>query len=98
MNPVKYCPRVTENLFSITAALSTGSKLQSNDANNIQLAQANGTMLTFDRQIKTHNGWVEGVEIISIKCDVGANTKETKKKTINEYEDICVHKECEQPT
>ena len=81
MYPVKYCPRAMENLFCITAALSTSSKLQSNDANNIQLAQSNGTMLTFDRQIKTHNGWVAGVEIIPIKHDVGANTKETKKKT-----------------
>ncbi len=37
--------------------------------------------MTFVQQIKTHNGWVTGVEIISIKHDVGANTKVTKKKT-----------------
>ncbi len=44
MYPVKYCPRATKYLFSIAAALSTSSKLQSNDAYNIQLAQSNGTM------------------------------------------------------
>ncbi len=38
-------------------------------------------MLTFDIQMKTHNGWVAGVEIIPIKHGIGANTKETKKKT-----------------
>ncbi len=44
MYPVKYCPQAWEILFSIAAALSTSSKLQSNDAYNIQLAQSNGTM------------------------------------------------------
>ncbi len=63
------------------AALSTGSKLHFYDANNIQLAPLNGTMLNFYIQIKTHNGWVAGVEIIPIKSYVGAKTKETKKKT-----------------
>ncbi len=48
MYPVKYCSGATENLFSIAADLSSGSKLQSNDENNIQLAQANGAILTFD--------------------------------------------------
>ncbi len=38
-------------------------------------------MLTFYQQIKTHNIWVARVEIIPIKHDVGANIKETKKKT-----------------
>ncbi len=48
MNPVKYCPQATKNLFTITSALSNGSKLQFVDTNNIQLAQANGTMLKLD--------------------------------------------------
>jgi len=30
MYPVKYCPRATKKLCSITSFLSTGSKLQSN--------------------------------------------------------------------
>ncbi len=34
--PLKYCPRTTENLFSIRAALSAESKLQSNDTKNLQ--------------------------------------------------------------
>ncbi len=38
-------------------------------------------MLTFDQQIKTHNGWVAGLQIIPIKHNLGANTKVTKKKT-----------------
>ncbi len=48
MYPVKFCPKATKNLFLLP--LLTGSNLQSNDANNIHLAQANGTMLTFDSQ------------------------------------------------
>ncbi len=38
MYPGKYCPRVMENLFSITTNLSNSSKLQSNDTNNIHFA------------------------------------------------------------
>ena len=48
MYPVKYCPRATKKLFSITAFLSTGSKLQSDDANNIEMTSKDGTKVTFD--------------------------------------------------
>ncbi len=55
-----------------------------NDTSNIQIVQAYGNVMTFDRQIKIHNGWVAGVDIIPIYHDIGANTNETKKKTKNQ--------------
>ncbi len=75
MYPVKYCPRATEKLFSITAFLSTGSKTQSDDTNNIQMT-SNGSKVTFDCHIKTCNGWVAAVEIVTIKQEVGASMSE----------------------
>ncbi len=67
--PVKYCPRATENLFSITSHLSTGSKLQSDNANNIQLMCADGTKVKFNYCIKT-------IEVVPNKQDIGANMSE----------------------
>ncbi len=71
MYSVKYCPRATKKLCSITAFLSARSKVQYNEVNNIQMTSKDRPIVTFDCCIKTHNGWVAGVEIVSMKQEVG---------------------------
>jgi hypothetical protein len=67
---VKYCARANENLFSITQELSKGAKLGSDDINNITLDYPDGSKITFDRRIKTRDGWVGGVDVVPIINDV----------------------------
>ncbi len=50
--------------------------MQSDEENNIQMMSTDGTKVTFDCHIKTNNGWVVGVEIVSMKQDVGASMSE----------------------
>ena len=61
LSPVKYSKDATENSLSITAEMSTGAKLSSTSNNEIQLVYPDGDIVTFDRRIKTKDGWVSGV-------------------------------------
>ena len=85
---VKYCENANENLFSITQELSKGAKLGSDEENNITLSYPDGSSITFDRRIKTRDGWVCGVDIIPIATEMAQLSKDTAKETvidINEY-------------
>ena len=66
LSPVKYSKDAQENLLSITAEMSAGAKLSSNPNKDIQLVYPDGDTVTFDRRIKTKDGWVSGVDIIPI--------------------------------
>ena len=63
LSPVKYSKDAQENLLSITAEMTAGAKLSSTDNNEIQLVYPDGDTVTFDRRIKTKDGWVSGVDI-----------------------------------
>jgi hypothetical protein len=70
-------------LFSITQELSKGAKLDCDDANNITLNYPDGSKITFDRHIKTHDGWVGVVDVRPIINDVAKLSQdETKDKPI----------------
>jgi len=80
---VKYCERANKNLFSITQELSKGAKLGSDDLNNITLNYPDGSKITFDRRIKTRDGWVGGVDVVPIIDDVAKLSRdETKAKPV----------------
>ena len=80
---VRYCERANENLFSITQELSKGAKLGSDDLNNITLNYPDGSKITFDRRIKTRDGWVGGVDVVPIIDDVAKlSCNETKAKPV----------------
>ena len=59
---MKYYERAGVNLFSSTCKLLKGSKLCSNDINNIVLDTANGDIV-LDYKIKIRDGWVARVEL-----------------------------------
>ena len=59
--PVKFCALASANLFSFTCELSWVNKISSNDANNIVVITPIGNVV-LDRQIKTGDGWVAGVD------------------------------------
>ena len=44
--------------------MSAGAKLPSTSNNDIQLVYPNGDTDTFDKRIKTIDGWVSGVDIV----------------------------------
>ncbi len=69
--------------------------MQSDDANNIEMTSKDGTKVTFDCRIKTHNGWVAGVEIVPIKQEIGASISEkmhNSKTTVSPSTDkhVCI--------
>ena len=66
LSPVKFSKDAQENLLSITAEMSAGAKLSSNSNKDIQLVYPDGDTVTFDRRIKTKDGWVSRVDIIPI--------------------------------
>ena len=43
--------------------MTAGAKLSSTDNNEIQLVYPDGDTVTFDRRIKTKDGWVSGVDV-----------------------------------
>jgi hypothetical protein len=65
-------------LFSITQELSKGAKLGS-DVNNITLNYPDGSKITFDRRIKTRDGWVGGVDVVPIINDVAKLSQDEMK-------------------
>eukprot|EP01083_Nonionella_stella_P004795 13981_1 len=84
LNPVKYCAKAKEKLFSITRELSEGAKLASDANNNIILLYDDGTKIVFDRRIKTHDGWVGGVHISPV-VDETVNVATVATKTVVQY-------------
>src|SRR5210317_1868871 len=99
MDPVKYCANAQERLLSIPNEMSHhGAKLISNDCCDITLTYPNGDRIVLDRHIKTKNGWVPGVDVISNIDEIAnmANSRKTstrnskksgqsKKIDINEF-------------
>ena len=61
--PVKFCPSAGANLFSISCKLSWGNNISSDEANNIVVTTLIGNIV-LDCQIKTHDGWVAGVDFL----------------------------------
>eukprot|EP01083_Nonionella_stella_P273276 926952_1 len=84
LNPVKYCAKAKEKLFSITRELSEGAKLASDANNNIILLYDDGTKIVFDRRIKTRDGWVGGVHISPV-VDETVNVATVATKTVVQY-------------
>jgi hypothetical protein len=59
------------NLFSIGNALKNGFNL-SNDGKIIKLSRGNVT-LTFDKVVRTKNGFVPGIKLLQVLGDVGTS-------------------------
>jgi hypothetical protein len=75
---VKYVPELWINLFSIGKALKNGFNL-SNDGEIIKLSKGYVT-LTFDKVVRTKNGFVPGIKLLQVLGDVGTSVLETKKR------------------
>jgi hypothetical protein len=75
---MKYVPELWINLFSIREALKNGFIL-SNDGKIIKLSKLNMT-LTFDKVVRTKNGFVPGIKLLQVLGDVGTSVLETKKR------------------
>jgi hypothetical protein len=75
---VNYVPELWINLFSIGKALKKGFNL-SNDGEIIMLSKGNVT-LTFDKVVRTKNGFVHGIKLLQVLDDVGTSVLETKKR------------------
>ena len=60
---VKFCPLAGANLFSLMCKLLQGNKISSNKTNNIVVNTPSGNIV-LDHWIKTHDGWVTGVNFI----------------------------------
>ena len=61
--PVKFCPKAGANLFSLMCELSKGNKISSDNQNNIAVNTLTGDII-LDCQVKTHDGWVAGVNFL----------------------------------
>jgi len=82
---VKYVPNLQHNLFSITEELSKGAILSSNFNLDIRLDYPNGSTLSFDRRLRTRDGWVPCVRFAPLK-EIACLAKDDKSPCdINEY-------------
>ena len=61
--PVKFCSSAGANRLSLTCELSQRNKISSDEANNIVVTTPNSNIF-LDRQIKTHDSWVAGVDFL----------------------------------
>ena len=61
--PVKFCPSTGANLLSLMCELSQGNKISSDKTKNIVVNTLGGDIV-LDCQIKTHDGWVAGVDFL----------------------------------
>jgi hypothetical protein len=75
---VKFLPKLWMNLFSIGKNLKNGFNV-SNDGEMIKLSKGNVT-LTFDKDVRTKNGFVPGIKLLPVLRDVGTSVLETKKR------------------
>jgi hypothetical protein len=79
-------------LFSIRKALKNGFNL-SNDGKIIKLSKGKVT-LTFDKVVRTKNGFVPGIKLLQVLGDVGTSVLETKKRDtidVNNLDKILGH-------
>jgi hypothetical protein len=65
-------------LFGIGKALKNGFN-QNNDVEIIKLSKGNVT-LTFDKVVRTKNGFIPGIKLLPVFVDVGISVMETKKR------------------
>ena len=89
--PCKYSKDASDNLFSITSEQSKGATLLSDTKNNILLNYPDGSTVSFDRQLKTKDGWVGGVEIFSSAESGKAETTKAKSINVNELHEQLSH-------
>ncbi len=93
--PCKYAEDASDSLLSITSELSRGAQLSKDERNNIKLTYPDGKEFYFDRRLKTRDGWVAGVDIVSPQQDETAKG-ETVKRLKTENWDIQVKQPLEQ--
>jgi hypothetical protein len=89
---VKLIPELWINLFGIGKALKNGFNL-SNDGEIIKLSKGNMT-LTFDKVVRTKNGFVPGIKLLSVLGNVGTSVLENKKHEtidVNNLNKILAH-------
>jgi hypothetical protein len=66
------------NLFNIGKSLKNGFNL-SNDGKIIKLSKGN-VILTFDKVVRTKNGFVPGIRLLQVLDDIGTSDLESKKR------------------
>ncbi len=90
--PCKYAADASDNLFSITAELNHGAQITNDQHNNITLTYPDDSKIIFDRRLKTKDGWITGVDIVSPHSNdemaKGESGDREKTKNIND-----LHKE-----
>jgi hypothetical protein len=74
---VKFVPELWVNLFSIGKALKKGFDI-GNDGEIIKLTKGN-VSLTFDKIMKTKNGFVPGIRLMPVLSDIGTAVVESGK-------------------
>eukprot|EP00956_Cyclotella_meneghiniana_P039716 scaffold177807_cov69-Cyclotella_meneghiniana.AAC.1 len=89
--PCKYSKDASDNLYSITSEQSKGATLSSDNKNNILLNYPDGSTVSFNRRLKTKDGWVGGVDIISIAESGKAETTKTKSINVNDLHEQLSH-------
>ena len=60
---MKYFSKTSANLFLLTCKILQGSKIQKEHKNNIVVHFTSGNIILYCL-IKSHNGWVAGVELL----------------------------------
>ena len=82
--PMKFCPKEGANLFSLMCKLSKGNMISSNHCNNI-VVNTTYVDIILDGQIKTHNGFVTGVDFLHETTNERAQSATAScKKNIND--------------
>jgi hypothetical protein len=93
ISEVKYLPDLCANLFGMNKALKNGFKL-SNDGENISLSKGSAC-ITFDRIIKSLDGTVPGIKMVSIESPsayVTQNkTDSSKAIDMNKFHEMIGH-------
>ena len=64
LSPVKVVQGLQEDLFSITAEMSNGGILSSDEHKNILLEYEDRQNIIFDCRCKTQDGWISGIEVL----------------------------------
>ena len=81
--PVKFCPNAGANLFFLMCELLQGNKVSSDYQNNIMVNTPTSNII-LDPQIKTHHGWVAGVNFLQDSNNERAvSSTALTKKNIN---------------
>ena len=80
LQEVKFVPELWVNLFSMNKALKNGFKI-GNDDIIIHLSKGS-TTLSFDRVLKTKNGFVSGVCLNPVSVESAGNVVDSKKAEV----------------